>query len=314
MVKKVIDNEPMLEEAYDEVLLEETSGKEAMLEETSDSEMLLEEDPSESVLLEEDSEVLLEEATDKAAAITAILGSVKQKAEEKAADEERYKVARERSRKETDAEREDNNQQKKLEEEKQNNIQIVVDYLIEDLVGGFEIIQLFSKNKPYRVCGHLITQEIWWTIMGDNQSSEKNSAFPVTNITLNEAEIFVQRVNRVAKLRGVEFMIPTPEMQRFGFQKEVVKVLKEKRRFETYCWFDGNSKGKLHPVGALESVVGIYDACGLVYEWITMKNYSLLTGGSINDTEKHLLLSETSSLRYRDQSYNDVGLRLVAMG
>ena len=83
MVKKVIDNEPMLEEASDEVLLEETSGKEAMLEETSDSEMLLEEDPSESVLLEEDSEVLLEEATDKAAAISAILGSVKQKAEEK---------------------------------------------------------------------------------------------------------------------------------------------------------------------------------------------------------------------------------------
>ena len=105
MAKKDINNEPMLEENSDEVLLEETSGTETMLEETSDSEVLLEEDASESVLLEEDSEVLLEEATDQAAAISGIVGKVKRNAEEKAADEERYKAARERSRKEAETER-----------------------------------------------------------------------------------------------------------------------------------------------------------------------------------------------------------------
>lgn len=105
MAKKDINNEPMLEENSDEVLLEETSGTETMLEETSDSEVLLEEDASESVLLEEDSEVLLEEATDQAAAISGIVGKVKRNAEEKAADEKRYKAAREQSRKEAEAER-----------------------------------------------------------------------------------------------------------------------------------------------------------------------------------------------------------------
>ena len=129
MAKKEIDNEPKLEENSSEILLEETSGTEAMLEETSDSEMLLEEDPSESVLLEEDSEVLLEEATDKTAAISGILGSVKQKAAEKAADEKRYKAARERSRKEAEAQRrrksEEQARKRRAEEESRRNTEAI---------------------------------------------------------------------------------------------------------------------------------------------------------------------------------------------
>ena len=105
MDKKKNDNEPMLEESSDEILLEETTSEETLLEESFDSEALLEEDPSESVPLEEESEVLLEEATGQAAAISGVVGSVKKKAEEKAADEKRYKAAREHSKEEAEADR-----------------------------------------------------------------------------------------------------------------------------------------------------------------------------------------------------------------
>ena len=105
MDKKKNDNEPMLEESSDEILLEETTSEETLLEESFDSEALLEEDPSESVPLEEESEVLLEEATGQAAAISGVVGSVKKKAEEKAADEKRYKAAREHSIEEAEADR-----------------------------------------------------------------------------------------------------------------------------------------------------------------------------------------------------------------
>ena len=63
MAKKVVDEEPMLEESSDEILLEETSGEETLLEESADSETLLEESGETEVLLEESSdEVLLEES------------------------------------------------------------------------------------------------------------------------------------------------------------------------------------------------------------------------------------------------------------
>ena len=105
MDKKKNDNEPMLEESSEEILLAETTSEETLLEESFDSEALLEEDPSESVPLEEESEVLLEEATGQAAAISGVVESVKQKAEEKAADEKRYKAAREHSKEEAEADR-----------------------------------------------------------------------------------------------------------------------------------------------------------------------------------------------------------------
>lgn len=117
MTKNDIENEPMLEENSDEVLLEETSGTEAMLEETSDAEVLLEEDSSESILLEEDSEVLLEEATNQATAISGIVESIKQKAKEKerkeaeaelriAEEQARKRRAEEEARRNTEAESE----------------------------------------------------------------------------------------------------------------------------------------------------------------------------------------------------------------
>ena len=105
MAKKEIDEEAMLEESSEEILLEETTGAETMLEESSDSDVLLEEDTSESVLLEEEAEALLEETTGQAAAISSIVESVSQKAEEKAADEKRYKAAREPLKKEAEADR-----------------------------------------------------------------------------------------------------------------------------------------------------------------------------------------------------------------
>jgi len=65
MAKKIIDEEPMLEEDSDEILLEETTSEETLLEESGESEVLLEES-SDEVLLEESSneEILLEESAE----------------------------------------------------------------------------------------------------------------------------------------------------------------------------------------------------------------------------------------------------------
>lgn len=193
----------------------------------------------------------------------------------------------------------------------------VVSKLLNDLVGGFEIIHAFRKNEPYKVCRYLITQKEWEIIMGSNPSSKKGNDFPVTNITLDESEIFVRRVNEiVAKefpIYGVEFIIPTLDMQWHGYQKKFSEAFNILPR-ELYCWFDANSHGQLQPVGQLQPSADIYDACGLVYEWCDMKRYDSLFGGSVFESREKLIpeLGNSSSIRYRDKRYADVGLRLVA--
>lgn len=193
----------------------------------------------------------------------------------------------------------------------------VVSKLLNDLVGGFEIIHAFRNNEPYKVCRYLITQKEWEIIMGSNPSSKKGNDFPVTNITLDEAEIFVRRVNEiVAKefpIYGVEFIIPTRDMQWLGYQKSFSEAFKILPR-ELYCWFDANSHGQLQPVGQLQPSADIYDACGLVYEWCDMKQYKSLFGGSVFESREKLIPKpgNSSSIKYRDKRYADVGLRLVA--
>ena len=130
-------------------------------------------------------------------------------------------------------------------------------------------------------------------------------------------EIFVRRVNEIAAkefpIYGVEFIIPTRDMQWFGYQKNFSEAFKILPR-ELYCWFDANSHGQLQPVGQLQPSADIYDACGLVYEWCDMKQYKSLFGGSVFESREKLIPKpgNSSSIKYRDKRYADVGLRLVA--
>ncbi len=193
----------------------------------------------------------------------------------------------------------------------------VVSKLLSDLVDGFEIINVFSSNEPYKVCRYLISQKEWEVIMEHNPSYKKGNDLPVTNITLDEAEIFVQKINKIVAdefpIYGERFMIPNREMQWLGYQKKFAESFNIVPR-DLYCWHVDNSGGQLQPIGKLQPSAGLYDACGLVYEWCTMKKYDSLYGGSAFEPREKLLLkpSNRSSLKYRDKRYNDVGLRLVA--
>ena len=198
----------------------------------------------------------------------------------------------------------------------------VVDNIVANMVGGFEIIHVFGKNEPYKVCKYLVTQNEWETIMGDNPSKEKYPQFPVTNITYHEAQVFVERVNRYAKVKGVELLIPKPDMQWLGYQKEFAKAFNNSssKAFSTvvtasgFCWWDGTSSGHLHPVGQLLPSAGIYDACGLVFELCQMKKSEYLHYGAYDQSSDYFLdNSKFFGPIYADMRYDNVGLRLICM-
>ena len=298
MAKKRIDEEPMLEESSEEILLEETSGEETLLEESADSETLLEES-SDEVLLEEEHEPLAKECRNKQEKAAKLLGIV------------------EALRKEKEAEANNSNPN---EDDKKR---AVVDNILSNMVGGFEIIHVFSKNEPFKVCKYLVTQHEWETIMGDNPSWEKAPQFPVTNITYNEAQVFVERVNRYAKVKGVEFLIPKPDMQWLGYQREFAKAFNNSssKAFSIvvsasgFCWWEGTSSGHLHPVGQLLPSAGIYDACGLIFEFCQMKKSEYLHYGAYDQSIDYITRGTKSfGPIYADKRYDNVGLRLICMG
>ena len=248
----------------------------------------------------------------------------KRKAEEaarKKAEEDRLrkeaeakaKAEAERKRKEAEAER----KRKEEEEEKKRNREkakeIVVDKLIQNLVGGFENINLFSANDKYKVGKYLITQAEWEIMMNYNPSVEQGPDLPVTNITYYEAVTFVQRVNAIAIPKGVQFEIPKDNWQWLGYQKKFAEAfLKKKDEASDYCWHEGNSGGHLHPVGQKKPSAGIYDACGLVYEWCQTKSSKLFYWGAFNEPYKNIFGGKSSKLKYVDKHYDNVGLRLIS--
>ena len=117
-----------------------------------------------------------------------------------------------------------------------------------------------------------VTQQLWQTIMGYNPSAcQESNMNPVEKITWYEAEIFIERLNKVT---GLNFRLPTEA------EWEYAAMGGKKTHHYTYSGFDdiaGNANYKsktkadlLHPikVGSYKpNELGIYDMCGNVWEW-----------------------------------------------
>lgn len=266
----------------------------------------------------------------------------------KAEEETQRKAAEEEaSRKETEAKAEEeirhevaaeektdiNMGLKSVEENKQQDVQdqecsaivntdtpeTIVDGIIDNMVGGFENVNIFSKNDKYKVCKYLVTQHEWEIIMGSNPSFEKSPNYPVVDITYQEAEDFVRRVNTIASKKGYEFMIPKSDWQWLGYQKKCAEAFKHldkpilKAGVSAFVWHELSSGGHLHDVGKLKSTCGIYDACGLVYEMCQTKKYNSYHYGAFNKSIDHCFGNKSSELMYVDLRYDNLGLRLICL-
>jgi len=199
------------------------------------------------------------------------------------------------------------------EPQQEDTPEAVVEELIENLVEGFEHVNVFSKNDKYKVEKYLITQREWEIMMGHNPSWEQGPDLPVTNITYHEAVVFVEKVNLIAARKGVKFEIPIRDWQWLGYQKEFAKAFSSgKDDPSAYCWHAGNSDGHLHPVGQKKPSAGIYDACGLVYEWCQTKSSNWLFWGAFNEPYKNVCTDKSSDTFYVDKRYDNLGLRLIS--
>ena len=136
-------------------------------------------------------------------------------------------------------------------------------------------------NKPqhqvninsFAVSKYLVTEEQWAEVMGANLFSilfsSKGPRFPVVNVSWNDAQLFVQKLN---KRTGKKYrLLSDAEWEytaRAGTTTQYVSG-EDQNQISDYAWFFSKETGSaIHAVGLKKpNQFGLYDAVGNVFQW-----------------------------------------------
>ena len=113
-----------------------------------------------------------------------------------------------------------------------------------------------------------VTQEEWQAVMGSNPSKFKGVKRPVENVTWNDCQEFVQKLNAMT---GRQYRLPTEaewEYAARGGNNSRGYKYAGSNSIGSVAWYDGNSNNQTHPVGQkFPNELGLYDMSGNVDEW-----------------------------------------------
>ncbi len=122
--------------------------------------------------------------------------------------------------------------------------------------------------KDFYIGKYEVTQAQWQTVMGYNPSGFKGDDLPVENVSWNDVQKFIEKLNQ---LTGKNYRLPTEaewEYAARGGNKSRGYKYAGSNNIDDTGWFSENAGGRTHIVGEKSpNELGIYDMCGNVYEW-----------------------------------------------
>ena len=186
-----------------------------------------------------------------------------------------------------------------------------------------------TLTNDYYIGKYEVTQALWKAVMGNNPSKHKGDNLPVEQVSWNDCQEFIDKLNSIT---GKTFRLPTEaewEYAARGGKKSRGYQYSGSNNLSDVAWYADNSGSKTHAVGSKQAnELGIYDMTGNVWEWCqdwygrydsssqvnptgaNSGSYRVSHGGSWSFTARNCRSSCRDDITpgYR---LNDLGLRLV---
>jgi formylglycine-generating enzyme required for sulfatase activity len=126
-------------------------------------------------------------------------------------------------------------------------------------------------TKPFYLGKYEVTQEQWEAVMGKNPSWLKGPKNPVEQVSWDDCQKFLGKLNAKAGGQGGTFSLPTEAQWEYACRAGSTTRFcygDAEAGLGDYAWYAGNSGKKSHPVGEKKpNAWGLYDMHGNVWEW-----------------------------------------------
>ena len=142
-----------------------------------------------------------------------------------------------------------------------------------------------TLTNDYYIGKYEVTQALWQAVMGNNPSGFKGDNLPVENVSWDDCQEFINKLNRIT---GKTFRLPTEaewEYATRGGKKSRGYQYSGSNNISDVAWYDSNSGNKTHAVGSKQAnELGIYDMSGNVWEWCHDWDGSYSSSSQVNPT------------------------------
>jgi formylglycine-generating enzyme required for sulfatase activity len=134
-------------------------------------------------------------------------------------------------------------------------------------------------TRGFEIAKYEVTQAQWEALMGSNPSHFKGADRPVENVSWDDVQTFLLRLNE--KSSNYFYRLPTEAEWEYACRAGTTGDYAG--NIESLAWYRNNSGNTTHPVGQKSpNAWGLYDMHGNVWEWC-QDWYEAYTSGEVED-------------------------------